>query len=122
MDELAHYEFRVMAFGLSGAPATFQKAMNSTLSSLIRKCVLVFFDHILIYSRTLEEHVEHVRKVLELSARDQWKVKLSKCAFAKRDISYLGDIISNKKVATNPTKIEVVVNCPIPSNVKELRS
>ena len=59
-----HYEFRVMAFGLSGAPGTFQKAMNSTLEPLLRKCVLVFFDDILIYSNSYAEHLEHIQQVL----------------------------------------------------------
>lgn len=60
------YESRVMAFGLSGAPATFLKAINSTLQPLLRKCVLVFFDDILIYSKSEEEHLEHIHQVLEL--------------------------------------------------------
>jgi hypothetical protein len=77
-----HYEFRVMAFGLTGAPATFLKAMNLTLGPLLRKCVLVFFDDILIFSHTYEDHVQHVRQVLEVLRRDQWQVKMSKCAFA----------------------------------------
>ena len=117
-----HYEFRVMAFGLSGAPATFQKAMNTTLHPLLRKCVLVFFDDILIYSRTYEEHLTHVKLVLELLVRDNWKVKLSKCVFAQRKISYLGHVISEAGVATDPAKIEAIVNWPTPIDVKQLRS
>jgi hypothetical protein len=78
------YEFRVMTFGLTGAPATFLKAMNTTLGPLLRKCVLVFFDDILIFSRTYEEHLEHICLVLQLLQRDQWQVKMSKCLFAQR--------------------------------------
>ena len=70
-----HYEFRVMPFGLSGATTTFQKAMNTTLAPLMRKCVLVFFDDIHIYSKTYEEHLEHVKMVLQLLAKDHWQVK-----------------------------------------------
>lgn len=117
-----HYEFKVMVFGLTGAPATFQKAMNTTLAPLLRKCVLVFLDDILIYSRSLEEHVHHVRQVLQLIAQDQWKVKLSKCAFGQRQISYLGHVISADGVATDPSKVAAVVNWPVPVNVNEVRS
>jgi hypothetical protein len=77
-----HYEFRVMSFGLTGAPHTFQKAMNSTLSPLLRKCVLVFFYDILVYSKSYEEHLVHLELVLELLRKEQWFVKLSKCSFA----------------------------------------
>jgi hypothetical protein len=78
------FEFRVMAFGLTGALGTFQFAMNSTLAPFLRKFVLVFFDDILIYSSSFVEHVSHIRMVLTLLQRDQWKIKLSKCSFAQR--------------------------------------
>lgn len=91
-----------MAFGLTRGPATFQGAMNTTLAPLLRKCVLVFFDDILIYSNSYEEHLSHVAQVLELLHKDQWKVKLSKCSFAKRQIAYLGHVISEKGVSTDP--------------------
>jgi len=67
--------------------------------------VLVFFDDILIFSRTYEEHLEHIRQVLELLQRDQWQVKMSKCCFAQRQLCYLGHIISAEGVATDPEKI-----------------
>lgn len=84
-----HYEFRVMAFGLTGAPASFQGAMNTTLAPLLRKCVLVFFDDILIYSNSYGDHLVHLQSVLELLRKDEWKVKLSKCTFASQRIAYL---------------------------------
>lgn len=64
------FEFRVMAFGLTGAPGTFQEAMNSTLAPYLRKFVLVFFDDILIYSASYEEHLVHIRLVFELLVKD----------------------------------------------------
>lgn len=71
-----------MAFGLTGAPDTFQRAMNHTLAPLLRKCALVFFDDILVYSASLNEHISHLEQVFELLSADDWKVKLSKCKFA----------------------------------------
>ena len=117
-----HFEFRVMPFGLTGAPGTFQEAMNTLLAPYLRKFVLVFFDDILIYSRTFEEHLHHIRLVFQLLQQAQWKIKLSKCAFAQREISYLGHIISEKGVGTDPEKIAAVAQWPTPSTAKELRS
>jgi hypothetical protein len=63
---IGHFEFRVMAFGLTGAPDTFQKAMNTTLAPMLRKGVLVFFDDILVYSSSMEEHVNHLHQIFQL--------------------------------------------------------
>jgi transposase InsO family protein len=117
-----HYEFRVMAFGLSGAPATFLKAMNTTLHPLLRKCVLVFFDDILIFSHTEAEHLEHIRMVLELLRKDQWQVKMSKSSFMQRELKYLGHVISASGVAIDPEKIMAVRQWPVPRSAKDVRS
>jgi hypothetical protein len=77
------YKFLVMAFGLCEAPSTFQDAMNTTLAPLLRKCVIVFFNDILIYSTTLEDHLVHLQQLLSLLQQDTWFVKLSKCKFAQ---------------------------------------
>jgi hypothetical protein len=73
-----------MPFGLAGAPAIFLGAMNETLKPLLRKCVVVFFDDILMYSQSLPDHMEHLAAVLQLLCRDQWQVKLSKCLFGQQ--------------------------------------
>jgi hypothetical protein len=117
-----HYEFRVVAFGLTGAPGSFQGAMDDTLAPGLRKFVIVFFDDILIYSKSYEDHLAHIRLVFEWLAKDQWFVKLSKCKFAQRSVYYLGHIISQEGIATDPSKVYVVVNWPVPSSAKELRS
>jgi hypothetical protein len=112
---MGHYEFRVMAFGLTGAPGTFQRAMNQTLFPLLRKCALVFFDDILIYSATLEDHLKHLQQVFELLSRDAWKVKMNKCSFAQNQVSYLGHIVSAAGVATDPAKIQAIAAWPKPA-------
>jgi hypothetical protein len=117
-----HFEFKVMAFGLCGALGTFQGAMNTTLAPLLRKCVVVFFDDILIYSSTFEEHLKHIKQVLQLLLKDQWQVKLSKCTFAQNQIHYLGHIISDKGIATDPVKVSTIFVWPQPTDVKQLRS
>jgi hypothetical protein len=117
-----HFEFLVMPFGLSGSPGTFQNAMNTSLAPLLRKCVIVFFDDILVYSHTLDDHVAHLTAVLTILRQDHWHVKPSKCSFAKRQISYLGHIISELGVSTDMSKVEAVLQWPSPTNLKELRS
>lgn len=116
-----HYEYKVMPFGLTGAPATFLSAMNDILSSVLRKFVLVFFDDILIYSPDLQTHLLHLREVFQLLAQKQWKVKLSKCSFAQQQLSYLGDIIGAHGVSTDPQKIADVINWAVPKTLKKLR-
>jgi hypothetical protein len=82
--------------------------MNSSLAPLLRKCALVFFDDILVYSTSYEEHIAHLDQVLSLLQQHEWKVKLVKCSFAQRQISYLGYVISDQGVSTCPGKVKAV--------------
>ncbi|CAN6301690.1 unnamed protein product, partial [Urochloa humidicola] len=116
-----HFEYKVMPYGLTGAPATFQAIMNHILAPLLRKCVVVFIDDILIYSKSYEEHVQHVKMVFDLLQKHQLKVRLSKCSFAQQELKYLGHVISSKGVSTDPSKLTTIQNWPVPTNLKELR-
>jgi len=116
-----HFEFTVVPFGATGAPSTFQGAMNSTLSAVLRRCALVFFDDIMIFSSSYDDHLKHLREVLTLLAKDQWVVKLKKCKFAKQQIHYLGHVLSSQGVSTDLEKVTAVLNWPTPINVRELR-
>lgn len=96
--------------------------MNTVLADQLRQNVLVFVDDILVYSRTLEEHKNHLRQVFETLSKHQLRVKLSKCSFAQTQLSYLGHIISVDGVSTDPEKIQVVRQWPVPVSVKDVRS
>lgn len=114
------FQFRV-PFGLTNAPATFQCVMNSIFAHLVRKCVLVFMDDILVYSSSMAEHTNHLRAVLEILRNNQLYGKLSKCTFAKSQLDYLGHIISDQGVATGPSKTEAMINWPVPATFTDLR-
>jgi hypothetical protein len=116
-----HYEFLVMPFGLTNAPATFQSLMNEVFRDHLRKFILVFFDDILVYSRTLTDHYKHLKIVLEILRGHQLVAKANKCFFSKNQVEYLGHIISAQDVATNPLKIQAISDWPIPLSLKQLR-
>lgn len=105
-----HFEFLVMPFGLSNAPATFQALMNSVLGPFLRKFVLVFFDDILIYSNTWTEHLQHIRVVLTVLRANNLHVKRSKCSFATPAVAYLGHILSSEGVSMDTNKVEAVTS------------
>jgi hypothetical protein len=76
----------VVPFGATGAPATFQGAMNVTLAPVLWRYAIVFFDDILVYSSSYAEHLQHLHQVLTLLAKDQWVIKMKKCRFAQDKI------------------------------------
>lgn len=117
-----HYEFLVMPYGLTNAPASFQEWMNQVFKPLLRKCVLVFFYDILVYSKSHEEYFTHLQMVFDLMQANEMFVKGSKCDFAVDKIEYLGHFISKEGVQTDPSKVSAIDSWPVPVNAKEVRS
>lgn len=105
-----HYEFLVMPFGLCNAPATFQSLMNQVFSHFLRKFILVFFDDILIYSKSFDDHLHHSELTLATLRANQLYAKMSRCQFGQDNIVYMGHIISHEGVATDPSKIQCMVD------------
>ena len=116
------YEYRVLPMGLCNAPSTFMKLMNDTFRDMLDKWVLVFLDDILIFSRTEQEHEEHLRQVLGRLRKERLCAKLSKCEFARREVEFLGHRIGADGLSTSPDKVKAVADWPTPRSVAEVRS
>jgi hypothetical protein len=117
-----HYEFVVVPFGLTNAPATLMCLMNNALNKFLDKFVLVFIDDILIYSNTREEHEEHLRLVLQVLREHQLYAKFSKCDFFQKQVHYLGHVISKEGVVVDHDKIRSIMEWPTPKDVSDIRS
>ena len=116
-----HYQFRVMGFGLTNAPATFQTLMNSILQPYLRRFVVVFLDDILIFSKTWEDHLQHVETVFKVLRANKLYCKPSKCEFAIREVLFLGHKVSGTSISPDPEKIKAVAEWPQPNSVTEVR-
>ncbi|GJZ34075.1 putative reverse transcriptase domain-containing protein [Tanacetum coccineum] len=106
-----HFEFTVMPFGLANAPVVFMDLMNRFCRPYHDKFVIMFIDDILIYSKTREEHVEHLRLVLELLNKEKLYAKFSKCEFSLIEVQLLRHVINGNGIHVDPSKIEAVKNC-----------
>ncbi|GJW45395.1 putative reverse transcriptase domain-containing protein [Tanacetum coccineum] len=117
-----HFEFTVIPFGLTNAPVVFMDLMNRVCRPYLDKFVIVFIDDILIYSKTQEEHVEHLRLVLERLKKEKLFAKFSKCEFWLREVQFLGHVINGNEIHLDPSKIEAVKNWKAPRTPSEVRS
>ncbi|WVZ78991.1 LOW QUALITY PROTEIN: hypothetical protein U9M48_026625 [Paspalum notatum var. saurae] len=115
------YEYLVMSFGLTNAPAFFMYMMNSVFMNELDKFVVVFIDDILIYSKSEKEHEEHLKIVLTRLREHKLYAKFSKCAFWLKEVSFLGHILSEKG-RVDPSKVKDVLNWKQPETVTEIRS
>ena len=119
---LGFWECECMPFGLTNAPATFQRLMESCFGELHLNWFIIYLDDIIVFSRTPEEHIHRLRAVFEKLKAAGLKLKPSKCDFFKKEINYLGHVVSEKGVSTDPKKIKAVTKWPQPTTVTEVRS
>ena len=118
---LGHFEYLVMPFGLTNAPAVFQSLVNDVLRDMLNRSVFVYFDDILIFSRTVEEYRNHVRQVLQRLLENRLYVKAEKCEFHVPSISFLGYIISQGQIEMDPAMVSAVAEWPSPPTRKRLQ-
>ena len=116
------YEHARMPFGLTGAPATFQRLMNSIMSDVLFNFLLVYLDDLLIYSRTFESHLEHLEQILQKLRDAGLKLNIEKCHILREEVSYLGHTISKEGIGCQTEKTEAIQKWPTPTTTKEVRS
>jgi hypothetical protein len=116
------YEYTVMSFGLTNAPAYFMYLMNKVFMEYLDKFIVVFIDDILLFSRTEEEHEVHLSLVLEKLSAHQLYAKFNKCEFCITEVAFLGHVISTGGVSVDPGKVKDVLNWMPPTSVSEIQS
>ena len=119
---IGFFECNRMAFGLTNAPATFQRLMERCMGELNLKECLIFLDDILIFSETFEEHLERINAVFTRLQQSGLKLKPSKCEFFKTNVKYLGHVVSQTGIETDPDKLAALTTWPVPTTIKALRS
>ena len=110
-----------MPFGLTNAPAVFIDLMNRVCKPYLDKFVIVFIDDILIYSKSQEEHEQHLRLILELLRTEQLYAKFSKCDFWLREVHFLGHVVNKDGIYVDPSKVDSIKNWPAPRTPTEIR-
>uniref|UniRef100_A0A8K9X149 Gypsy retrotransposon integrase-like protein 1 n=1 Tax=Oncorhynchus mykiss TaxID=8022 RepID=A0A8K9X149_ONCMY len=118
---LGHFEYRVLPFGLANAPAVFQALVNDVLRDMLNIFVFVYLDDILIFSPSLQIHVQHVRRVLQRLLENCLFVKAEKCTFHASSVTFLGSVISAEGIKMDPAKVQAVIDWPVPKSRVELQ-
>jgi hypothetical protein len=117
-----HFEPLVIQFGLTNAPAVFQRFMNSIFQDILDEYVIIYLDDILIYSKNINDHKQHVKEVLNRLKKHDLTAKLEKCLFHTNKLAFLGYIITDEGISMDPKKTSAISNFPTPTNVSQLRS
>lgn len=117
-----HYEYVRMPFGLKNAPSTFQRVMDNILRDYLYKSCFVYMDDIVIFSKSLQEHLIHVKQIFDKLKHYNLKVQLDKSEFLRKEVGFLGHVITAEGIKPNPAKIKAVQEYPLPKSIKEIRA
>jgi len=120
--EGGHFEFIRMPFGLTNAPATFQRVMDNVLADLNGKCFLLYLDDIIVFSPSLQEHMTHLSQIFEKLSKARLKLQPEKYEFLRKEIEYLGHVVTDEGVRPNRKKIEAIKAFPVLKSRKEIKS
>ncbi|XP_058603950.1 retrovirus-related Pol polyprotein from transposon 297 [Onychostoma macrolepis] len=115
------YQFRVLPFGLCNAPATFQRLMNTVLAGLIYKSCTVYLDDIVVASPTFQQHLRDLEEVLARLRSAGLSIKLDKCQFCRKELTFLGYRVTKEGILPNEEKVKAVVDFATPVNIKQVR-
>jgi hypothetical protein len=116
------YEWLVMSFGLTNVPSTFMRLMNEILRAFIGKYVVVYFDDILVYNKSYEAHLEHLRAVFNVLRDARLFGNLEKCTFCTDRVSFLGYVVTSQGIEVDEAKIVAITSWPLPTTVTQVRS
>ena len=117
-----HFEYVRMPFGLKNAPSTFQRVMDNIFREYLGKFVMVYMDDIVIFSKSLHDHLLHLKQIFEKLRQYNLKVQLDKSEFLRKEVEFLGHVVTPSGIKPNPNKINCIENFPIPTNTKQIKS
>ena len=118
---LGFYEFNRMPFGLCNSPATYQRLMNECYEGLHLKICLIYLDDIIVYSKTIQEHMERLEQVFQRTREANLKLCPDKCSYFQKEVKFLGHVVSEEGIGTDPEKVDKISNWPRPTNPSEVR-